>query len=122
MSGDAEPARWSKLKLKQLEREGKKVDEKTKKKELYESVRATYEHQNRSTLRPARSGSTPSSIPPIRATHNLALESAALNPEIRGIQTGVLAGPDMGNVTDRVSTRIVAGIVVFIPLGTKRIS
>src|SRR5713226_2645810 len=44
MSGDAAAGTLVEIKLKQLEREGKKVDEKAKK-ELYESVRATYEHQ-----------------------------------------------------------------------------
>src|SRR5207237_7299633 len=44
MSGDAAASTLAEIKLKQLEREGKKVDEKVKK-ELIESVRATYEHQ-----------------------------------------------------------------------------
>src|SRR5213078_4257919 len=44
MSGDSAAGTLVEIKLKQLEREGKKVDEKQKK-ELYESVRATYEHQ-----------------------------------------------------------------------------
>src|SRR2546429_1236036 len=45
MSGDSAAGTLVEIKLKQLEREGKKVDEKQKK-ELYESVRATYEHQS----------------------------------------------------------------------------
>src|SRR5207302_2518747 len=44
MSGDAAASTLAEIKLKQLEREGKKLDEKQKK-ELTESVRATYEHQ-----------------------------------------------------------------------------
>ena len=44
MSGDAAANTLAEIKLKQLEREGKKLDEKAKK-ELLDSVKATYEHQ-----------------------------------------------------------------------------
>ena len=44
MSGDAAANTLAEIKFKQLEREGKKVDEKTKK-ELLDSIKATYEHQ-----------------------------------------------------------------------------
>ncbi|HXJ12030.1 MAG TPA: acyl-CoA carboxylase subunit beta, partial [Candidatus Limnocylindrales bacterium] len=44
MSGDAAANTLAEIKLKQLEREGKKVDEKAKK-ELLDSVKSTYDHQ-----------------------------------------------------------------------------
>src|SRR6201997_2062618 len=44
MSGDSAAGTLVEIKVKQLEREGKKVDE-NQKKERYEPVRATYEHQ-----------------------------------------------------------------------------
>src|ERR1700685_3143294 len=44
MSGDAAANTLAEIKLKQLEREGKKVDERARK-EMLESVKATYEHQ-----------------------------------------------------------------------------
>ena len=44
MSGDAAANTLAEIKLKQLEREGKKVDEKVKK-HLHAAVKATYEHQ-----------------------------------------------------------------------------
>src|SRR5439155_2887442 len=44
MSGEAAAGTLVAIKLKQIERGGKKVDEKAKK-ELFESVRASYEHQ-----------------------------------------------------------------------------
>ncbi len=51
MSGDAAANTLAEIKLKQLEREGKKVDEKARK-EMLESVKATYEHQNRTHATP----------------------------------------------------------------------
>jgi 3-methylcrotonyl-CoA carboxylase beta subunit len=90
MSGDAAASTLVEIKLKQLEREGKKVDEKQKK-ELYESVRATYEHQTDPRYAAARLW-VDAIIDPAHTRDALiwALEAAALNPEIREFKTGVL--------------------------------
>ncbi|HJZ65356.1 MAG TPA: acyl-CoA carboxylase subunit beta [Candidatus Acidoferrum sp.] len=90
MSGDAAAGTLVEIKLKQLEREGKKVDEKAKK-ELYESVRATYEHQTDPRYAAARLW-VDAIIDPAHTREVLitALEAAALNPEIREFKTGVL--------------------------------
>jgi len=90
MSGDAAASTLVEIKLKQLEREGKKVDEKARK-ELYESVRATYEHQTDPRYAAARLW-VDAIIDPAHTRDGLitALEAAALNPEIREFKTGVL--------------------------------
>jgi 3-methylcrotonyl-CoA carboxylase beta subunit len=90
MSGDAAAGTLVEIKLKQLEREGQKVDEQDKK-ELYESVRATYEHQTDPRYAAARLW-VDAIIDPARTRDALitALEAAALNPEIREFKTGVL--------------------------------
>jgi 3-methylcrotonyl-CoA carboxylase beta subunit len=90
MSGDAAASTLAEIKLKQLEREGKKVDEKQKK-ELYESVRATYEHQTDPRYAAARLW-VDAIIDPAHTRDALiwALEAAALNPEVREFKTGVL--------------------------------
>ena len=90
MSGDAAASTLAEIKLKQLEREGKKVDEKQKK-ELVESVRATYEHQTDPRYAAARLW-VDAIIDPAHTREALiwALEAAALNPEIREFKTGVL--------------------------------
>jgi 3-methylcrotonyl-CoA carboxylase beta subunit len=90
MSGDAAAGTLVEIKLKQLEREGKKVDEKQKK-ELYESVRATYEHQTDPRYAAARLW-VDAIIDPAQTRDALitALEAAALNSEIRQFKTGVL--------------------------------
>ena len=90
MSGDAAASTLVEIKLKQLERGGKKVDEKQKK-ELYESVRATYEHQTDPRYAAARLW-VDAIIDPAHTRDALiwALEAAALNPEIREFKTGVL--------------------------------
>jgi 3-methylcrotonyl-CoA carboxylase beta subunit len=90
MSGDAAAGTLVEIKLKQLEREGKKVDEKAKK-ELYESVRATYEHQTDPRYAAARLW-VDAIIDPAHTRDALiaAVETAALNPEIREFKTGVL--------------------------------
>jgi len=90
MSGDAAAGTLVEIKLKQLEREGKKVDEKAKK-ELYESVRATYEHQTDPRYAAARLW-VDAIIDPAHTREALiwALEAAALNPEILEFKTGVL--------------------------------
>ena len=90
MSGDAAASTLVEIKLKQLEREGKKVEEKQKK-ELYDSVRATYEHQTDPRYAAARLW-VDAIIDPAHTRDALvwALEAAALNPEIREFKTGVL--------------------------------
>jgi 3-methylcrotonyl-CoA carboxylase beta subunit len=90
MSGDAAASTLAEIKLKQLEREGKKVDEKQKK-ELVESVRATYEHQTDPRYAAARLW-VDAIIDPARTRDALVwgLEAAALNSEIREFKTGVL--------------------------------
>jgi len=90
MSGDAAASTLAEIKLKQLEREGKKVDEKQKK-ELVESVRATYEHQTDPRYAAARLW-VDAIIDPAHTRDTLiwALEAAALNPDIREFKTGVL--------------------------------
>jgi acetyl-CoA carboxylase carboxyltransferase component len=90
MSGDAAAGTLVEIKLKQLEREGKKVDEKQKK-ELYESVRSTYEHQTDPRYAAARLW-VDAIIDPVHTREALiwALESAALNPKVPEFKTGVL--------------------------------
>jgi acetyl-CoA carboxylase carboxyltransferase component len=90
MSGDAAAGTLIEIKLKQLEREGKKVDEKAKK-ELYESVRATYEHQTDPRYAAARLW-VDAIIDPAHTRDALiqALEAAALNSQIAEFKTGVL--------------------------------
>jgi len=90
MSGDAAASTLAEIKLKQLERESKRVDEKQKK-ELIESVRATYEHQTDPRYAAARLW-VDAIIDPAHTRDALiwALEAAALNPEIHEFKTGVL--------------------------------
>ncbi len=90
MGGDAAAGTLVEIKLKQLEREGKKADEKAKK-ELYESVRATYEHQTDPRYAAARLW-VDAIIDPAHTRDALiqALEAAALNPDIPEFKTGVL--------------------------------
>jgi 3-methylcrotonyl-CoA carboxylase beta subunit len=90
MSGDTAASTLAEIKLKQLEREGKRVDEKAKK-ELYDSVRATYEHQTDPRYAAARLW-VDAIIDPAHTRDVLitALEAAALNPEIPEFKTGVL--------------------------------
>ena len=90
MSGESAAGTLVEIKLKQLEREGKKVDEKQKK-ELYESVRSTYEHQTDPRYAAARLW-VDAIIDPAHTREALiwALEAASLNPNIPEFKTGVL--------------------------------
>jgi 3-methylcrotonyl-CoA carboxylase beta subunit len=90
MSGDAAANTLAEIKLKQLEREGKKVDEKARK-DMLENVKATYEHQTDPRYAAARLW-VDAIIDPAHTRDALinALEAAALNPEIREFKTGVL--------------------------------
>jgi acetyl-CoA carboxylase carboxyltransferase component len=89
MSGDAAASTLAEIKLKQLEREGKKADEKTRK-ELYESVRSSYEHQSDPHYAAARLW-VDAIIDPAQTRDALiwALEAASLNSEIKEFKTGV---------------------------------
>jgi 3-methylcrotonyl-CoA carboxylase beta subunit len=90
MSGDSAAGTLVEIKLKQLEREGKKVDEKQKR-ELFESVRATYEHQTDPRYAAARLW-VDAIIDPAHTREALiwALEAASLNPVVPEFKTGVL--------------------------------
>jgi 3-methylcrotonyl-CoA carboxylase beta subunit len=90
MSGDAAAATLVEIKIKQLEREGKKLSD-ADKKELKESIRATYEHQTDPRYAAARLW-VDAIIDPAQTREALiwALEAAALNPDIKEFKTGVL--------------------------------
>jgi 3-methylcrotonyl-CoA carboxylase beta subunit len=90
MSGDSAAGTLVEIKIKQLEREGKKLSEKEKQ-ELYESVRATYERQTDPRYAAARLW-VDAIIDPADTRGALiwALEAAALNSEVREFRTGVL--------------------------------
>jgi acetyl-CoA carboxylase carboxyltransferase component len=90
MSGESAAGTLVEIKIKQLEREGKKLSD-AEKKELFESVRATYEHQTDPRYAAARLW-VDAIIDPARTREALieALECAALNPAIPEFKTGVL--------------------------------
>jgi 3-methylcrotonyl-CoA carboxylase beta subunit len=90
MSGDSAAATLVEIKIKQLEREGKKLSD-ADKKELKESIRATYEHQTDPRYAAARLW-VDAIIDPAQTREALiwALEAAALNPEVKEFKTGVL--------------------------------
>jgi 3-methylcrotonyl-CoA carboxylase beta subunit len=90
MGGDAAAGTLVEIKIKQLEREGKKLTDKDKK-ELYESVRATYEHQTDPRYAAARLW-VDGIIDPAHTREALieALEAASLNPHVAEFKTGVL--------------------------------
>jgi len=90
MSGDAAASTLVEIKIKQLEREGKKLTD-ADKKELYESVRATYEHQTDPRYAAARLW-VDAIIDPAQTRQALieALDAASLNPDVREFKTGVL--------------------------------
>jgi len=90
MSGDAAAETLVEIKIKQLERQGKRLSEEEKKK-LYESVRSTYERQTDPRYAAARLW-VDAIIDPAQTREALvwALEAASLNPEVREFKTGVL--------------------------------
>jgi 3-methylcrotonyl-CoA carboxylase beta subunit len=90
MSGDSAAGTLVDIKIKQLKREGKKLNEKDEK-ELYESIRATYEHQTDPRYGAARLW-VDAIIDPADTRNVLiwALEAASLNPEVQEFKTGVL--------------------------------
>jgi 3-methylcrotonyl-CoA carboxylase beta subunit len=90
MGGDQAAGTLVEIKLKQLERQGKKLSKKEKD-DLFESVRSTYEHQTDPRYAAARLW-VDAIIDPAQTREALiwALEAAALNPEVREFRTGVL--------------------------------
>jgi len=90
MGGDQAAGTLVDIKVKQLEREGRKLSE-ADVAELRESVRASYEQQTDPRYGAARLW-TDAIIDPAktRETLMLALEAAALNPDVREFKTGVL--------------------------------
>ncbi len=89
MSGDSAAGTLVEIKIKQLERAGKKLSEEEKE-ALYESVRSTYEHQTDPRYAAARLW-VDAIIDPAQTREALiwALEAAALNPEVAEFKTGV---------------------------------
>jgi acetyl-CoA carboxylase carboxyltransferase component len=90
MSGESAAATLVEIKIKQLEREGKKLSD-AERKALHESIRATYEHQTDPRYAAARLW-VDAIIDPSQTREALiwALEAAALNPEVKEFKTGVL--------------------------------
>ena len=90
MGGDSAAGTLVEIKIKQLEREGKKLSD-SEKKELHQSIRATYEHQTDPRYAAARLW-VDAIIDPAHTRDALieALESAALNPHVAEFRTGVL--------------------------------
>jgi len=90
MSGESAAGTLVEIKIKQLERQGKKITD-ADRKELFESVRSTYEHQSDPRYAAARLW-VDAIIDPAQTREALveALSAAALNPEVREFKTGVL--------------------------------
>jgi acetyl-CoA carboxylase carboxyltransferase component len=90
MSGDSAAGTLVEIKIKQVEREGKKLTENDKE-ALYESIRDTYDHQTDPRYGAARLW-VDAIIDPAETREALiwALEAAALNPEVKEFKTGVL--------------------------------
>ena len=90
MSGDAAANTLAEIKLKQLERQGKKIDEQVKK-DLLDSVKSTYDHQTDPRYAAARLW-LDAIIDPAQTRDALiwALNAAALNAHLPEFKTGVL--------------------------------
>jgi 3-methylcrotonyl-CoA carboxylase beta subunit len=90
MSGDSAAGTLVEIKLKQLERSGKKLSEEEKK-ELYESVKSTYDEQTDPRYGAARLW-IDKIIDPVETREAIvqALEAAALNPDVAEFKVGVL--------------------------------
>ena len=90
MSGDAAANTLAEIKLKQLEREGKKLDDQAKK-ELLESIKKTYDDQTDPRYAAARLW-LDAIIDPAQTRDALiwALQAAALNTRVPEFKTGVL--------------------------------
>jgi 3-methylcrotonyl-CoA carboxylase beta subunit len=90
MSGDSAAGTLVEIKIKQLERSGKTLNEEEKK-ELYESVKRTYDEQTDPRYGAARLW-IDKIIDPIETREAItqALEAAALNPDVPEFKVGVL--------------------------------
>jgi len=90
MSGDSAAGTLVEIKIKQLERSGKQLSD-TEKKELFESVKRTYDDQTDPRYGAARLW-IDKIIDPIETRDAItqALEAAALNPEVPEFKVGVL--------------------------------
>ena len=90
MSGDSAAGTLLEIKVKQLERSGKKLSEEEKK-ELYESVKQTYDEQTDPRYGAARLW-IDKIIDPVETRDAIAqaLEAAALNPDVAEFRVGVL--------------------------------
>jgi 3-methylcrotonyl-CoA carboxylase beta subunit len=90
MSGESAAGTLVEIKLRQLERQGKKLTEEEEK-ELFESIRDTYDHQMDPRYAAARLW-VDAIIDPARTRQAViwALEAAALNPDVAEFKTGVL--------------------------------
>ncbi len=90
MSGDAAANTLVEIKIRQLERSGKKLTDKERQ-EMLRSIRETYEHQSDPRYGAARLW-VDAIIDPAQTREALiwALEAAALNPVVRDFRTGVL--------------------------------
>ena len=90
MSGASAAGTLVEIKIKQLERGGKKLSEEEKQ-ELFNSVKATYDHQTNPRYGAARLW-IDKIIDPLETRQTLvtALEAASLNPEVKEFKTGVL--------------------------------
>ena len=90
MAGESAAGTLVEIKIKQMEREGKKITEKDKK-ELFESIRSTYEHQTDPRYAAARLW-VDAIIDPAHTRDAIieALEAASLNPAVAEFKTGVL--------------------------------
>jgi acetyl-CoA carboxylase carboxyltransferase component len=90
MSGAAAAGTLVEIKIKQLERGGKKLSD-AERKELFDTTKATYDHQTDPRYGAARLW-IDKIIDPMETRQSLitALEAAALNPEVREFKVGVL--------------------------------
>jgi 3-methylcrotonyl-CoA carboxylase beta subunit len=90
MSGTAAAGTLVEIKIKQLERGGKKLSEQDRK-ELFDATKATYDHQTDPRYGAARLW-IDKIIDPMETRQTLitALEAASLNPEVREFKVGVL--------------------------------
>jgi acetyl-CoA carboxylase carboxyltransferase component len=90
MSGAAAAGTLVEIKIKQLERGGKKLSD-AERKELFDTTKATYDHQTDPRYGAARLW-IDKIIDPMETRQTLitALEAAALNPEVKEFKVGVL--------------------------------
>jgi 3-methylcrotonyl-CoA carboxylase beta subunit len=90
MSGASAAGTLVEIKIKQLERGGKKLSDEEKH-QLFNSVKATYDHQTDPRYGAARLW-LDKIIDPVETRHALitALEAASLNPEVKEFKVGVL--------------------------------